>query len=119
MSNLKHKISQSIRHYFLCLWAAIRGRDLYNKEKAELEQRLDNAVVELSKLKEMYATALNQWSNTQIVARNLDDQNTELEHDLAECRDELSSYRRLVETLREHLREKDKQLDAYAKGAHI
>ena len=119
MNNPKHKISQSIRYYFLCLWSALCGRDLYNKERVELEQRLDNAVVELSKLKEMYATALNQWSNTQIVARNLDDQNTELEHDLAECRDELSSYRRLVETLREHLREKDKQLDAYAKGAHI
>ena len=53
------------------------------------------------------------------MARDLDEQNTELTHDLAECRDALSSCRSLVETLREHLREKDKQLDAYAKGAHI
>ena len=119
MDNQKHKISQSVKRYFLRLWAAIRGRDLYNKEKAELEQRLDKATAELSKLKEMYATALNQWSNTQVVARSLGEQNTELGHDLAECRDSLSSCRSLVETLREHLREKDKQLDAYAKGAHI
>ena len=118
-SNPKHKISHPLRRYFCRLWSAICGRDLYNKERAELEQRLDNATVELSKLKEMYASALNQWSNTQVVARSLDEQNTELAQDLAECRDELSSYRRLVETLREHLREKDKQLDAYSKGAHI
>lgn len=119
MSNQKHKIGPAVKRYFLRLWAAIRGRDLYNKEKAELEQRLDNAVVELDKLKEMYATALDQWSLTQVVAKDLDEQNTELAHDLAECRDSLSSCRSLVETLREHLREKDKQLDAYAKGAHI
>lgn len=118
-SNLKYKISHSLRRYFCRLWSALWGRDLYNKERAELEQRLDNTTVELSKLKEMYATALNQWSNTQVVARNLDEQNTELTHDLAECRDSLSSCRSLIETLREHLREKDKQLDAYAKGAHI
>lgn len=119
MSNQKHKIRPAVKRYFLRLWSAICGRDLYNKERAELEQRLDNATVELSKLKEMYAAALDQWSNTQVVARDLDEQNTELTHDLAECRDSLSSCRSLVETLREHLREKDKQLDAYAKGKHI
>ncbi len=119
MNNQKHKISQSIKRYFLRLWAALCGRDLYNKEKKELKQRLDKATDELGKLKEMYATALDQWSHTQVVAKDLDEQNTELTHDLAECRDALSSCRSLVETLREHLREKDKQLDAYAKGAHI
>ena len=119
MSNSKHKIRPAVKRYFLRLWAAIWDRDLYNKEKKELELRLDKATAELGKLKEMYATALNQWSHTQVVARDLDEQNTELTHDLAECRDSLSSCRSLVETLREHLREKDKQLDAYAKGAHI
>ncbi len=119
MDNQKHKIGPAVKRYFLRLWAALCGRDLYNKERAELAQRLDNATVELSKLKEMYATALDQWSNTQVVARDLDEQNTQLTHDLAECRDSLSSCRSLVETLREHLREKDKQIDAYAKGAHI
>lgn len=119
MSNQKHKIGPAIKHYFLRLWAALCGRDLYNKERIELAQRLDKVSAELDKLKEMYATALNQWSHTQVVARDLDEQNTELTHDLAECRDSLSSCRSLVETLREHLREKDKQLDAYAKGLHI
>lgn len=119
MDNQKHKISHPLRRYFCRLWAALCGRDLYNKEREELSQRLDKATAELGKLKEMYATALDQWSHTQVVARDLDEQNTELTHDLAECRDSLSSCRSLVETLREHLREKDKQLDAYAKGAHI
>lgn len=119
MSNQKHKIKPAVKRYFLRLWAALCGRDLYNKEKKELEQRLDKATAELGKLKEMYATALDQWSNAQVMARDLDEQNTVLTHDLAEFRDSLSSCRRLVETLREHLREKDKQLDAYVKGAHI
>ena len=119
MTNPKYKIRPAVKRYFLRLWAALCGRDLYNKEKKELEQRLDKATAELDKLKEMYATALNQWSNTQVVARSLNEQNAELGHDLAECRDSLSSCRSLVETLREHIREKDKQLDAYAKGAHI
>ena len=119
MSNQKHKIRPAVKRYFLRLWTALCGRDLYNKEREELAQRLDKATAELGKLKEMYATALDQWSHTQVVARDLDEQNTELTRELAECRDSLSSCRRLVETLREHLREKDKQLDAYAKGAHI
>lgn len=119
MNKPKHKIRPAVKRYFLRLWAALCGRDLYNKEREELAQRLDKATAELGKLKEMHATALIQWSDTEIVARSLNEQNTELAHDLSECRDSLSSCRSLVETLREHLREKDKQLDAYAKGAHI
>lgn len=119
MTNPKHKIRPAVKRYFLRLWAALCGRDLYNKKREELAQRLDKATAELGKLKEMYATALDQWSHTQVVARDLDEQNTELTHELAEYSDSLTSCRSLVETLREHLREKDKQLDAYAKGAHI
>ena len=119
MSNQKHKIRSAVKRYFLRLWSALCGRDLYNKERTELAQRLDKVSAELGQLKEMYATALEQWSNTQVVARDLDEQNTELTRDLVKWCGDLSSYRRLVETLREHLREKDKQLDAYAKGKHI
>lgn len=77
MSNQKHKIGPAVKRYFLRLWASLCGRDLYNKEREELAQRLDKATAELGKLKEMYATALNQWSNAQVVARDLDEQNTE------------------------------------------
>lgn len=118
MSNPNHKISQSLRHYFRVLWAALCGRDLYNKERMELCARVEKIASELSELKEMYSTALDQWSNVQKLAQDLDSQNEQLTRDLTNSRNDVATFRKLVETLREHIREKGQQLDAYAKQSH-
>lgn len=116
MSNPNHKIRPAVKRYFLRLWAALCGRDLYNKERKELELRLNVATACQNELKEMYAASLDNWKAAKDSVWDLKHRNTELTQELDKCRNSLSSCRRLVETLREHLREKDKQLNAYAKG---
>ena len=119
MSNQKHKIGPAVKRYFLRLWAALWDRDLYYKEKKELEQRLNVATACQNELKEMYAASLDNWKAAKDSVWDLKHRNSALTNELSKCLEELSACRRLVETLREHPREKDKQLDAYAKGAHI
>lgn len=86
MSQSTHDFILKIRHYFSNLWAAMTGSDPYYMERMVLNVRIEKAFQELQCLKEVHETALAQWKK------------------------DASNYQSLIETLRETIRDKEKQI---------
>lgn len=103
MSNKSDKLLPSIKRYFRCLWAALRGHDRYREERDELWLRVKEATKKMQDFDKIYDDLAKKWEQT---LRKVDEQ----EKIIGTLQSEVNSYQRLVETLRTSISDKDHEL---------
>lgn len=109
MNENKEKISQRIGRYLLTLWRALIGKNPFRMELAEAKEQLKKATENVQSLQDQLFAALDHWEGCQA---ELYEANKALEAatETAACK-QLKSMQRLVENLRERIKEKDAQLE--------
>lgn len=105
MDNRTNEILLRIKHYFYCLWLALKGRNPYTEDSDELRKKIE----ELEKLKENYCITLDRWEEASKKVSELSQSNTHLTA-------QVNDLRNLVEKLRERIRDKERIIDEYEKS---
>lgn len=91
-----HDFLLRVKRYFLCLGAALIGRDPYEREREELKARIDQTIADLKHLRLLCNSAFERWNDASGMVVSL--------------KKEVASYQKLIETLRGTIRDKEKEL---------
>ena len=79
-----------VKRYFKNLLLAMLGKNPYHMEMGEARDHLEKAAENLKTMQDMYNATMERWGESQ---------------------KQLAQMQQLVETLRDHLREKDEQVE--------
>ncbi len=124
---MSNRIYTSIGRYFHRLGLAFIGRDYTSYVNADLTARVEKAEADMKHLKECYCSALDKWEQAGAKLLELqrkydaavkEQQNSDslikkLFNEGAELSAEVANYKKLVETLRGTIRDKQAMIDAY------
>ena len=108
MTNPKDDIKSPIGQYFHTLWYAIIGRNPHAKEREALVATIESLREHITKLKDLYANAVDKWDSAAKLSDKMVNENNKLRNDIG-------SYQTLVENLRSSIRDKEYQLSEYIK----
>lgn len=105
-----------MKQYFRNLWLAIIGCDPFSDEVKELRKMMEKDGDNMRKLRNQLYAALNEWDECQ---RKLEETKKALEEATATpAYKQLKSMQRLVENLRERIKEKDGKLEQQDRNFH-
>lgn len=103
MSISTDKLLPKIKRYFRCLWAALRGRCLSLAEGRELKAGIVEAKENLVQMQKLYYTLAEKWSGEK-------DKVKQQEQTIAKLQADIIGYQKMIETLRNSVRDKDHDL---------
>lgn len=100
-----------MKHYIKNLVLAIRGRNPFSEEVADLKEKLEKAGENVSGLQDQLYAALEKWNEAQQLLFESGRMVGERDKWLAEKDRQMASQQQLVENLRERIRDKDAELE--------
>ena len=100
-----------MKQYFKNLVLAIRGRNPFAEEVADLKEKLEKAGENESALQDQLYAALEKWNEAQQLLFESGRMVGERDKWLAEKDRQMASQQQLVENLRERIRDKDAELE--------
>lgn len=105
-----------MKRYFKNLCLALTGEDPFHAELDEARKQLEKAAENMRSLQSQLFAALDRWDGCRT---KLDEANKVLEAatETAACK-QLESMQRLVENLRERIKEKDAEMEAVGREFH-
>lgn len=105
-----------MKRYLKNLWGALCGSDPFRTQLAEAREQLEKAAENISSLQDQLYAALNHWDGCQM---KLEEANKALEAatETAACK-QLKSMQRLVENLRQRIKEKDAEIEDAGREFH-
>ena len=109
MSERTGKFAQCIARYLRNVMLALLGRDPYRMELDDLYDRYEKAAGNVRDLQDQYCSALEKWDECQKMLEE-SDKALKAAAATASCR-QLAGMQRLVENLRQRVREKEADME--------
>lgn len=101
-----------MKRYLKNLLMALTGRNPFQVELEEARQQLEKARENMSSLQDQLYEALQRWGESQKTQEKSDAINKKLQKRIGAAEKRAASCQVLIENLREHIREKDAEMES-------